>query len=180
MIRKIVLGFTMIMVLACSTEKRKGSEDPEEKDLPSPRMEAKGVADGVNVVVDYGSPGVKGRKIWGDLEKYGKVWRAGANETTSIWFDKNVYINNQPLDSGKYALFIIPNENEDWVVVLNRDWDEWGAFSYDPAEDVLRLNVAPQWQDQIQERLQYSVEGGSLIFAWEKAKLEMQVKAAPN
>lgn len=179
MVSKVFFYVLLIAFFSCSTEKKgsSGGSSAEANDIPSPRREAKGSIDGVNIFVDYGSPGVKGRKIWGGLEKFGKVWRAGANETTSISFDKNVLINNQPLDSGKYALFIIPNKDDDWVVVINRDWDEWGAFSYDQAQDVLRLKVTPDWQNTVQERLKYSVDEDNLVFAWEKAKLKMEVKA---
>jgi len=174
----LAIFFLGALSVACSTEKKANGDDPEKKqEIASPRKEAKGEANGVNIVVDYGSPAVKERKIWGGMEKYGKVWRAGANETTSISFDKNALINDQPLEAGKYALFIMPNENADWAVIINRDWDEWGAFSYDQAKDVLRLKVAPQWEDSVQERLEYSIENGQLIFSWERVKLMMEIKA---
>jgi len=145
--------------------------------VPSPREEAKGVANGINIVVDYGSPSVKGRKIWGSLEDYGKVWRAGANATTSVSFDKNPIINGESLEAGKYALFIIPDEDE-WTVIFNKDWDEWGAFAYDETKDVLRIKTRPTWVDEVKERLEYTISDSSLEFAWEKARLSLDINQA--
>ncbi len=153
-------------------EEGEASSEP----LPSPRQQAAGDIDGVAITVDYGSPAVKGRTVWGGLEDYGKVWRAGANETTSIEFSKNVTINGQELAAGKYAIFMIPNENEDWVVIFNSGWDAWGAFTYAEDQDVLRITTTPAWSDEVTERLTYSVDE-SLEFAWEKARISLEVKA---
>ena len=153
-----------------------GGEEASSEALPSPRQQAAGDIDGVAISVDYGSPAVKGRTVWGGLETYGVVWRAGANETTSIEFSENVTINGQELAAGKYAIFMIPNENEDWVVIFNNGWDAWGAFSYAEGQDVLRVATTPEWSDEVSERLTYTV-GESLEFAWEKARINLDVKA---
>jgi len=142
----------------------------------SPRKQATGEINGINISIDYGAPSVKGRTIWGGLEKYGKVWRAGANENTTIAFDKNVSINNVILPAGKYGFFIIPNENEKWTVIFNKKNDGWGAYSYNQEEDALRVDISPKFVDDSQEQLQYSVGESSIHFAWEKAKLEIVVE----
>jgi len=161
-------------VASMSTE----TEEPEEKsqDIPSPRKQATGEAGGATITVDYGSPAVKGRKIWGGLEKYGKVWRAGANETTSIEISADVTIGGAVLAAGKYAIFMIPNEKEDWVVIFNKGWDAWGHFSYKEKDDVTRVSVKPEWADDVEERLTYNIEDGSLNFSWEKARISLAVK----
>ncbi len=157
-----------------------GDEDSDAEEsseaLPSPRQQASGEISGVAITVDYGSPAVKGRTVWGDLEPYGKVWRAGANETTSIELSGDVTVNGNDLAAGKYAIFMIPNENEGWVVIFNKGWDAWGAFSYAEDQDVLRISVTPEWSDDVVERLTYYVDGG-LKFAWEKARINLEVKA---
>ena len=155
-------------------EDEKAPVDAVEEIPPSPRKEAIGVANGINIVVDYGSPAVKGRKIWGGLEDYGKVWRAGANATTSVSFDKNALVNGESLEIGKYALFIIPGEDE-WTVIFNKDWDEWGAFAYDEAKDVLRIKTKPIWAEEIRERLEYKISDSSLDFAWGKVRLSLDI-----
>lgn len=142
----------------------------------SPRKQVTGEINGVNISIDYGAPSVKGRTIWGGLEKYGKVWRAGANENTTIAFDKNVSINNVILPAGKYGFFIIPNENEKWTVIFNKKNDGWGAYSYNQEEDALRVDISPKFVDDSQEQLQYSVVDSSIHFAWENARLEIVVE----
>ncbi len=158
-------------------ESEESAETVPEEEIPSPRREASGNIAGVNVKIDYGSPSVRGRQIWGELEDFGKVWRAGANATTAIEFDANVKINGEDLPAGRYALFMIPEQDE-WTVIFNKDWDEWGAFAYDAAQDVLRLTVTPGWADDVQEELLYDVTDSSLSFSWEKARLDLQIEGS--
>lgn len=143
----------------------------------SPRKQANGKIAGVTIDVDYGSPSVKGRKIWGGLEPYDKVWRAGANEATTVTFSKAVKINGNALDAGKYAFFIIPRENGKWTVIFNSEPNQWGAFKHDKSKDALRVDVDPVWADDTQEALMYSVDK-TLNFAWEKARLSLEVSGA--
>ena len=127
------------------------------------------------VSIDYGAPSVKGRQIWGGLEKYGKVWRAGANENTNVSFDKEVKIGGKSLAAGKYGFFIIPNENAEWTVIFNKKNDAWGAYSYKEADDALRVNVKPNFVSENQEQLKYEVGEDAILFAWEKARLSIPV-----
>ena len=142
----------------------------------SPRLEAKGALNGANIVIDYGAPSVKGRTVWGGLEKYGQVWRAGANENTTVTFDKDVKVNGKALAAGKYGFFIIPNESGDWVAIFNKKNDGWGAYSYAEAEDALRVMVAPTFDANVQEQLMYAVDNSGIVFAWDKARLHLEVK----
>ncbi len=143
----------------------------------SPREQATGTIDGVAVTVDYGSPSVKGRTIWGGLESYGEVWRAGANGNTTVSFDKDVIISGNHLTAGKYGFFIIPAEKGDWIVIFNKENDEWGAFSYKQEEDALRVNVTPEFVGDNQEQLNYSIGENAINFAWEKARLTIPVSS---
>ena len=141
----------------------------------SPRKQAEGVVAKVAVAIDYGSPSVKGRQIWGGLEPYGKVWRAGANQNTTVSFDKDVKVSGKALAAGKYGFFIIPNENNDWVVIFNKKNEDWGAFSYDIKEDALRVKIKPEFVKENQETLEYVVDRSGITFAWEKARLMIPV-----
>lgn len=141
----------------------------------SPRLEAKGAVNGTQIMIDYGAPSVKGRAVWGDLEKYGQVWRAGANENTTVSFDKDVTINGKKLAAGKYGFFIIPNESGDWVAIFNKKNDGWGAYSYSEADDALRVMVKPDFDTNVQEQLMYAVDKTGIVFAWEKARLHIAV-----
>jgi len=142
----------------------------------SPKMQAKGNINGTDIVIDYGAPSVKGRTIWGGLEKYGQVWRAGANENTTISFDKDVKVGGKELPAGKYGFFIIPNESGDWVAIFSKKNDAWGAFSYSESDDALRLMVKPEVQDEVQEQLMYAVDNSGVVFAWDKVQLHLGVE----
>ena len=141
----------------------------------SPRNQATGQVGDVAVSIDYGAPSVKERVIWGGLEKYGKVWRAGANENTTIAFDKDVKIGETTVPAGKYGFFIIPNEDEDWVVIFNKKNDGWGAYSYDKEDDIVRLTVIRKFVDENQELLMYEVSEKGINFSWEKARFSIPV-----
>ena len=95
-----------------------------------------------NIDIKYHRPLVKDRKIWGGLVPYGSVWRAGANENTTISFSDPVMIENQPLAAGTYGLHMIPNADE-WTIIFSKNSTSWGSFTYDQAEDALRVNVKP-------------------------------------
>ncbi len=99
---------------------------------------------GTNVVsVTYGSPAVKGREVFGGLEAYGKVWRAGANEATVMSFSGDVSINGEALPAGVYGFFAVPGASE-WTLVFNSVANQWGAYDYDAGNDVLRVTVAAE------------------------------------
>src|SRR5579864_4077126 len=96
-----------------------------------------------DITVNYHRPLANGRQIWGKVVPYGQVWRAGANENTTITFTDPVTIEGQPLDKGTYGLHMIPGENQ-WTVIFSKNSKEWGSFSYKQEDDALRVNVKPQ------------------------------------
>lgn len=95
------------------------------------------------IAVDYHRPAVRGRSIWGSLVPYHQVWRAGANEATTIRFSDDVKIQGQDVAAGTYSLFMIPRPDT-WTVILNRRAKQWGAYEYDPRLDVVRVDVRPR------------------------------------
>ncbi|MEO0895056.1 MAG: DUF2911 domain-containing protein [Bacteroidota bacterium] len=134
-----------------------------------------------DISVTYGSPLVRGRKIWGDLVPYDKVWRAGANEATTIEVSHDMYIQDQFLAKGKYAFFIIPEKDRAWVAVFSRKSDQWGSFDYVEEEDALRIEVVPQQTTSFQEVLTYSLsyygyEHGWLHLSWEHIHIDIPFK----
>src|SRR6202045_5089480 len=96
-----------------------------------------------DITVNYHRPLANGRQIWGKLVPYGQVWRAGANENTTITFSDPVTIEGQPLDNGPYGLHMIPGENQ-WTLIFSKMSTAWGSFTYKKKEDALRINVKPQ------------------------------------
>ncbi len=96
-----------------------------------------------DVTVDYHRPGVKGRQVWGGLVPYDQPWRMGANDRTRITFSSAVRVGEQKLDAGSYGLVAIPGE-ETWTIAFSKVAESWGTFSYDPANDAVRLTVTPR------------------------------------
>lgn len=154
------------------------STETEEKVVEtraSPLRQAEGKVGNKTLKVQYGSPAVKGRAIWGDLVPYSEVWRTGANEATFIESSEDLVVEGQPLKAGKYSLFTIPMESGDWTVIFNSEWDlEHGHFQYKEENDVLRVTSTPQWVNENQEWLSIQVTSGGLVVEWEKLKLPIQ------
>jgi tetratricopeptide (TPR) repeat protein len=130
------------------------------------------------VTVDYHRPGVKGRQVWGKLVPFGEVWRAGANENTTISFADPVMIEGKPLAAGTYGLHMIPTEG-DWTVIVSRNATSWGSYFYDKAEDVFRVPVKPRPADP-QEWLSYEFtdltdSSAVLLLRWEKLAIPVRV-----
>jgi hypothetical protein len=145
------------------------------------------------VTIDYSRPGVKGRKIFGELVPFGMEpgnkysnekpfpWRGGANENTTIEFSKDVSINGNKIAAGKYSLHFIPGEKE-WVVIFNKNNKLWGSYQLNPDEDVLRITVA-SGKVPPTEWLTYGFDdlAGSSCTAylqWEETKVPFKIEAA--
>jgi len=167
--------FTLItMFILCLMTSIAGAQT-DKSARPSPPAEVSSTVHGANLKIAYSSPSVKGRVIWGDLVPYGKVWRTGANEATVFETDKDIKINGEKLAAGKYALFTIPGEKE-WVFIFNAVWDQWGAFKYDQAKDVLRVTAKPMTSTQFNEQMKFEIKDKMIALSWEKLTVELEVK----
>jgi hypothetical protein len=146
-------------------------------DLPRPSPFAKvwQMVGLTEITVDYSSPGVKGRKIWGGLVPYDQMWRAGANSATKVTFSKDVTFAGKPVPAGTYAFFVIPGKAE-WTVILSKKADQAGTGrDYKQDQDLLRVQVKPK-PAPFRERLAYLVtdftdDKASLDLEWEKLRL---------
>ena len=132
-----------------------------------------------NIEIKYGSPKVRGRVIWGNLEEYDQIWRAGANRATTISFSEDVRIHDQLLEKGIYAFFVIPRENDQWTVIFNKEHDQWGAFNYNQDLDAIRIDV-PKETVHHTEDLTYDIVGegfekAHISLLWEKIKLHIVI-----
>jgi Protein of unknown function (DUF2911) len=105
---------------------------------PSPTATLKQRVGVTDIEIVYSRPGVKGRVIFGDLEPWGKVWRAGANSATRVTFSTAVKLGGQDVPAGTYALFAKLGQDE-WTIILNKVSGQWGAYAYDPKNDVVRV-----------------------------------------
>lgn len=132
----------------------------------SPRKEMRGKVDGVDVVINYGSPYAKGRQILNGLIPYGKVWRSGANEATTIEFSKDLMVEGKRIAAGKYGLFTLNNEGSTQVI-FNSVADQWGAYDYDAKKDVLRVKVTPSVSADKAESMDFRVIGNTIMLVWD-------------
>lgn len=137
-----------------------------------------------DITITYHRPGVNARKIWGGLVPYGEVWRAGANENTTIAFSSPVTVEGQKLAAGTYGLHMIPTEGS-WTIIFSNMANAWGSFSYDQKEDAARVTVQPQ-QGDMTERLQYTFDeptdkSVTVSLRWEKLRVPFRVDVdVPN
>ncbi len=145
-----------------------------EAELASPRKEMKGELNGVNIVVNYGSPSVKGRAIWNSLVPYGEVWRTGANEATKVTFDQAITIGGSELPAGTYGLFTVPSA-EGWEVIFNAEADQWGAYEYNADKDVLRVQTQAFMQEDTTETLEFTLGRNAIVMEWERLRLPIPI-----
>ncbi len=134
-----------------------------------------------DISIEYSRPGVKGRKIWGGLVPYDKVWRTGANESTRIKFTTDVIINGRTVPAGIYSIFTIPSQNE-WTIILNKKLG-WG-LDYDPEQDLMRFKVKPE-KTEFAERLLFLFPAVSdsictVEMRWENLKISFDIAVKLN
>jgi hypothetical protein len=148
---------------------------------------------GINtdITIQYGRPGVKGRKVWGELVPYGMApgnqysegkpfpWRAGANENTTIELSKDVLIEGKKLAAGKYSIHMIPSEKE-WIIIFSKNSSGWGSFAYNQKEDALRVSVAPVKAPHM-EWLMYGFDAlagmsATAFLHWENLKVPFKIE----
>ena len=136
-----------------------------------------------DITINYHRPLTNGRQIWGKVAPYGEVWRAGANENTTITFSDPVTIEGQALDKGTYGLHMIPGESQ-WTVIFSKDSTAWGAFSYKQDEDALRVNVKPQ-AAELHDALAYDfddlkADSAVVTMRWDKVAVPFKVAVNVN
>lgn len=178
MLKKSIVGFVVFFSLSFVLP-----QSPAQSavlDLPRPSQHAVitqrvGITD---ITINYHRPLVNKREVWGKLVPYGQVWRAGANENTTIKFTDNVTIEGKPLAKGIYGLHMIPGENE-WTVIFSNIHTAWGSFTYKQADDALRVTVKPRAAD-MHEALTYDfddVKADSAVatLTWEKVTVPFTV-----
>ena len=145
------------------------------KQKPSPPVTVEDKVGNTSILINYNSPRVRERSIWGDLVPYDKVWRTGANEATRIKISSDILIYDSPLEKGEYSFFTIPGK-DNWTVIFNSVSKQWGSYDYDSNQDVLRLKVVPTQSDKFFENMTFSIEDNNIIFNWENLSFNLKVK----
>ena len=169
----LVLGLALIISTLLSAQDDKSKR-------PSPPATASGKVGGAAITIDYSSPSVKGRKIFGGLLPYGQVWRAGANEATMFQTDKDIMVEGKKLPAGKYSFFATPGEKE-WEIIFNSENGQWGdkeggGANLDPSKNVLTLKVKPVKSASMNEKLVYAVTGKGFVLRWENVEVPVGIK----
>jgi Protein of unknown function (DUF2911) len=149
---------------------------------PSPEAEWKQRLGFTFVSLVYERPLMRGRKVFGELEPFGKVWRTGAGDCTTIKFSDDIEFGGQRVKKGKYSLFTIPDPTE-WTVILNTDTTQHGAFNYDDKKDVLRIKIKPETVAKVQESFTIELTDiqkdytGTLALTWENTTVRIPIKS---
>ena len=147
----------------------------------SPLAVAKGkLKDGANITITYSSPFVKGRKIWGNLVPFDKVWRAGANDATQIETDKDLTLEGKKLPAGKYSIYAVPTEN-DWVIIFSSQtgqpgMNHDGTTTLDMSKKVMSVLGYPKKSKTMNESLVYSINEKGFVLSWEYLNVLVSMK----
>ena len=171
--------FSGILLMSVNAHAQMNSKKPEDKSKrPSPpAMASATTSKGVNIKIDYSQPSLKGRTVGESVEPHkDSVWRTGANEATVFEINKDVTINGKSLPAGKYGLFTIWH-GDTWTIIFNKTWDQWGAFTYKAADDVLRVDVPNTKPTSPAEKMTFWVDkDGKVTLAWGDVSFDFTAK----
>lgn len=148
----------------------------------SPRQSVEQQFSMSKISLDYGRPAVKGRKVFGELVPFGQVWRAGANSATKITFEQSIDFGGKVVPAGTYGVFVIPQEKE-WKIILNKDANQWGAYSYDERLNIIDITVPTQKLTEVQEVFEIALNpkdenNVDMVFKWDLTKVIVSLKTA--
>jgi len=176
--RSIAKGFILALAMMLMSSLVWAQGDKASR--PSPPKTATGKAGGATITINYSSPAAKGRKVFGELVPFDKVWRAGANEATIFETDKDIKVEGKTLPAGKYSLYVQPGEKE-WTFFFNSEVGQWGIkrggdTTKDTAKDVLSVKVKAAKSASMNESLAYEVTPKGFVLRWENSEAMVSVK----
>ncbi len=181
--KKTIILVLTVFIISCQSNKEKDASaeshnHTESKTVTnagaskSPHTSTMATIGGAHIHIDYSSPRVRNRIIFGGLLAYDEVWQAGAHMATWVETSKDLTISGWVLPKGKYGFFLIPGKGE-WTVIFNKNWNQHGKDDYNPDEDVLRFNINPEITGDIKEELEYKIHKtnereGTISLEWEQ------------
>jgi hypothetical protein len=154
----------------------------QERKRVSPHEKVSGKIGEANITVEYGRPSLKGRKaVGGELVPFGKVWRAGADEATTLTTDRDLMIGELHVPKGTYSLFVLPSE-KDWTLIVNKNPKQWGAFQYKQTDDLGRVPMTVSKAGSAVETFTIAIQPGAggkgtLTMSWENTTASVPVMA---
>ena len=171
----ILMGF--LLCLAAWATSACAQQDKSTRPSPPAKAECK-LAGGKTLTVDYSSPRAKGRKIYGELVPYGKVWRAGANEATTFVTDTDLTVGGTAVPAGSYTIFVVPNADK-WALVISKKTGEWGTAYPGPSEDLARIDMKasklPSAVENFTIAFDNSSAGCTLHMDWENTRASVDI-----
>lgn len=173
---KKIATFALVLTGLVMSSHTQAQEDKSKRASP-PAMVKQTLASGAVISIDYSQPSVKGRVIGDKLEpKDGQVWRTGANEATVFETSKAVKINGKDLPAGKYGLFSLSGK-ENWTIIFNKTWKQWGAFDYKEADDALRVQAPAGKAAPFAEKMTFTIDKSGLVtLVWGDYKVTFTVQ----
>ncbi len=191
--KKITSLLLIVFLGACSAENKKQATNIAAEDhakhmeaaenkpkSKSPKTMAMTNVGDNHIHIEYHAPSKRGRQIFGGLVAYNEVWVTGAHSATFIQFSDDVEIGGTEITAGKYALFTIPSEDE-WTIIINKNWDQHLADDYDAAEDLVRVQSIPQYLNEPVETLTYEIKAlneqeAQISIAWDNVQVNLDIK----
>lgn len=168
---KLIVFVAVLLIVALQVS---AQEDKTKR--PSPPATFDTSVNGLKVIINYGQPSLKGRIIGKEIAPYGQVWRTGANEATTFEINRDVMIESKVLKAGKYTLFTIPGESE-WTIIFNKQLNQWGAYKYDPNQDVLRVTVKSGFsQFFFSEQMAFTYYDNKISLLWGYEKVDFTIQ----
>ncbi len=175
--KSIYVGAAVLLCAAAGTVSVVAHQDKSSRPSPPAKAECK-LAGGKTITVDYSSPRAKGRKIYGDLVPYGKVWRAGANEATTFVTDTDLTVGGTAVPAGSYTIFAIPDANK-WTLVISKKTGEWGTAYPGPGEDLARIDMKASKLPAAAENFAIAFDstgnGCTLHMDWENTRASVDI-----
>ena len=168
----------VVLVLIALSSTAFAQDDKGKRPSPPAQAQCK-LPDGKTVTMDYSSPRMKGRKIFGDLVPFGKVWRAGANEATTFVIDADLTVGGKAVPAGSYTIFTIPAESK-WTLIVNKKTGEWGVpYKYE-ADELVRADMKVAKTSSPVENFTIGLEpkgkGCTLTMSWENTKAWVMIE----
>lgn len=173
-----------VLLIACTNSGTDGKQeaqnagvDTSKKSIP---MKTSKWIHNTRITIKYHSPAVRDRIIWGGLVPYGQVWVTGAHNATTLEVSKDFVVSKKRISAGTYALFTIPGK-EEWIVIINKNWDQHLADEYSETDDVIRMTVKPETMSTNVERLNYEIDQtgermADILISWEKIRIPFRIR----
>ena len=176
--KRLVVGVSLIVLIAVMAIAQQPPQDKSKR--PSPHDTTDVTLKGKKIIIEYGRPYLKGRKVGQELAPYGKVWRTGADEATALNTEIDLNIGGAKVPAGKYTLFTLPSEGT-WKLIINKQTGQWGT-KYDESQDLARVDMKKTALPQSVEQFTISFDKknentANLNLDWENTRVSVEIKA---